>query len=243
MNVEFAANHVVALWRGQRGIHFCFSDGGDSSSETSNINQQVAASEGSLAVGAGGKFIESGGADLTGSQIGRLGGSDTTVNGKVLSDSLDLAGAGDKQVSGGDLISGRVVAEGGTDVSGRLVSEGATDVSGKVLGIGSSDLAGASNVGNTDFSGAQDVSITTSDPEVLNKALDKISELSAGFGSSLNQFVSGAAEDQSKKVSELFGLVEQGKESQDTAAQNRKIFVTLALAILALIAFLRFRKN
>jgi len=45
----------------------------DSKSTSNTYEQQVAASEGSLAVGAGGKFLESGSIDLSGSNAPELG--------------------------------------------------------------------------------------------------------------------------------------------------------------------------
>jgi hypothetical protein len=142
-----------------------------SSSSTTSYQQQVGASEGSLAIGAGGKFVESGGVSVDSGGDVRLGGQDTTLT------------------SGGP------------------------------------------------------ITITTSDPELLNNALDKYAELSAGFGSSLNQFVSKASEDQDKKVATLVATIEKGKESEDTAAQNRKIFLYLALGFVALLVFFGWRKG
>lgn len=73
--------------------------GGNSSSKESSQNQQVAASEGSLAVGAGGKFQESGSVDLSSSnnaQIGNTaldaGGGSITItsaDASVLNNALD----------------------------------------------------------------------------------------------------------------------------------------------------------
>ena len=131
--------------------------------------QQAKASEGSLAVGAGGKFLESGALDISGSSGARLGTTDIT--------------------SGGDVI------------------------------------------------------ITTSDTDVLKTALDKYAELSSGFGSSLNAFVSQASEDQDKKVATLLAAVEKSKESEDTGAQNRKLFLTIILAVIGLLGFLHFRNR
>jgi len=140
-----------------------------STSTTNLAEQQATASEGSLAVGAGGKFQESGAVDLTGAQIGKLGSRDVTAGG--------------------------------------------------------------------------DVSITTADPDVLKTALDRYAELSAGFGSSLNSFVSQASEDQDKKVASLLAAVEKGKESEDTGAQSRKIFLYIVAGVVALLALIAWFKR
>lgn len=166
MRIDLKANRRRRVYR-ECGCIFglCSS----SKATTQNIQQQTAASEGSLAVGAGGKFIESGGVDVSGTQGARLGG--------------------------------------------------------------------------TDLSSGGNITVNTADVDVLNNALDKYAELSAGFGSSLNQFLSTQSEDQDKKVATLLTAVQQGKESEDTAAQNRKIFIGLALAFIGLLAFLNWRKG
>jgi hypothetical protein len=206
--------------------------GGSSKSTQTSADYRVAASEGSLAVGAGGHYQESG--SISTGTVGELGTTKAESGGKILSDSLDLSGTGNKsQRAGGDVF----------DVSGRILGQNAVDISGKYQAAGAQDLSGASNFGNVDFAGAHDVSITTADVDVLNKALDKYTELSAGFGSSLNQFVSQASEDQDKKVATLLTAVEQGKASEDTAAQNRKTFLYVVFAVIGLLAFLNWRKG
>ena len=141
-----------------------------SSATTTVSEQQATASEGSLAVGAGGKFQESGAVDLTGAQVGKLGSTELTAGG--------------------------------------------------------------------------DVNVTTADPEVLKTALDRYAQLSAGFGSSLNSFVSQASEDQDKKVASLLSAIEKAKESEDTGAQNRKIFLwIIAAVVVGFIAWLSFRED
>ena len=168
MKIDLQANRQRRSYR-ECGCIFGLCSKSSSTSTTQNIQQQAAASEGSLAVGAGAGYQESGAISL---------------------------------------------------------GEGAT---GK---IGSTELA----VGG-------DVTIQSSDLDVLKTALDKYAELSSGFGSSLNSFVSQASEDQDKKVATLITAVEKAKESEDTAAQNRKIFLWLALGVLAVFAFFGFRNR
>lgn len=139
-----------------------------SSASTSSNQQQTAASEGSLAVGAGGKFQESG--------------------------SVDIGGSGNQ-------LAPTLTASGGN------------------------------------------INITSSDADILGKALDANTQLSAGFGSSLNQFVSQQSEDQDKKIASLVSAIEKGKESESTTAANQKTFVLIVLAVLALVGFLGFRRS
>jgi len=167
MKIDLKANRSRRSYR-ECACIFGLCSKSSSSATTENINQQVGASEGSLAVGAGGKFQETGAVDLSGA-TGKIGSTELAVGG--------------------------------------------------------------------------DVSIQSADLEVLKTALDKYAELSSGFGSSLNSFVSQQSEDQDKKVATLITSIEKAKESEDSAAQNRKIFIWIALAVLGLIGFLGFRKN
>lgn len=137
--------------------------GGSSKESTSQTNQQVAASEGSLAVGAGSKYQESG--------------------------SVDLAGASNLQLAPS------LKTEGGGNIT-----------------------------------------ITTADANILSQALDSISQLSAGYGSSLNQFITANEQQKQSDVTQALDAISAGKESADTAAQNRKIFLYLAGGLAALIA-------
>lgn len=120
------------------------------------------------------------------------------------------------------------------------VGQGATYTEG-----GGVNLAGSQNAQLAPNLTAQSGDITISDTsgDVLLKALDKYAELSSSFGSSLNQFVSQSSEDQSKKVTELLAAVESAKESQDTAAQNRKIFLWIAAIAAALFAYFASKKR
>jgi hypothetical protein len=127
-------------------------------------------------------------------------------------------------------------------------SEGslAVGAAGKYQEQGATDFSGGSNVsrlGSTEFSAGGNVTITTADTDVLKTALDSYAKLSAGFGSSLDSFVSKASEEQDKKIATLLTAVEKGKESEDTGAQNRKLFLWIVLAVLGVIAFLNFRKS
>jgi hypothetical protein len=167
MRIDLKANRRRRSYR-ECACIFGLCSKSSSSATTENIQQQVGASEGSLAVGAAGKYQETGAVDLSGA-TGKIGSTELAVGG--------------------------------------------------------------------------DVSIQSADLEVLKTALDKYAELSSGFGSSLNSFVSQATEDQDKKVATLITAVEKAKESEDTAAQNRKIFIYIALAVLGLFAFLGFRNR
>lgn len=144
--------------------------GGNSSTKESSQNQQVAASEGSLAVGAGGKFQDAGAVDLSSSNNAQVGNT-----------SLDAGG------------------------------------------------------GN--------ITITNADASVLNNALDRISELSAGFGTSLNQFVSQASADQANKVATLLGAADAAKQSDANVAANRNSLLSITLAVLVLIGLLIWRRK
>ena len=101
----------------------------------------------------------------------------------------------------------------------------------------------ANKIGSTEVGSGSTITVTTADANVLNNALDQIAQLSSGYGSSLNQFVSQASADQSQKVASLLGAVSQAQQSQDSAAQNRKLFLYIALGVLALLAFLGWRKT
>ncbi len=101
----------------------------------------------------------------------------------------------------------------------------------------------ANKIGTTEVGSGSTITITDVSADVLNNALDKYAELSSGFGSSLNQFVSQANEDQDKKVATLLGAVDKAKASEDAGAQNRKIFVGLAIAFLVLIGWFAWRKS
>lgn len=141
-----------------------------STSNTTNQNQQVAASEGSLAVGAGGQYQEQGSVNLTGASNLQLAPTLTTQGG-----------------------------------------------------------------GN--------ITITSDNADILTKALDANAQLSSQFGSSLNQFVSQASEDQAQKVATLLAATDAAKESQSTTAQNSKTFVIIIIAVIALLGFLGLRKS
>ncbi len=145
----------------------CFNafGGGASKSNTSSTDQRTSASEGSLAVGAGGRFQEGG-------------------------------------------------------VSGQ-----------------------SNKIGSTEVGSGSTITITDTSAQVLTKALDKYAELSSGFGSSLNQFVSQASEDQDKKVATLLQAVESAKASEDSGAQNRKLFLYIIIGVLALLGFVSFRRS
>lgn len=144
--------------------------GGNSTSKESSQNQQVAASEGSLAVGAGGKFQDAGAVDLSSSNNAQIGNT-----------ALDAGGGS--------------------------------------------------------------ITITNADASVLNNALDRISELSAGFGSSLNQFVSQASSDQANKVATLLGAADAAKQSDANVASNRNSLLAVTLAVLFLIGLLIWRRK
>ncbi len=98
-------------------------------------------------------------------------------------------------------------------------------------------------IGTTEIGSGTNITITDASADLLTKALDKYAELSSGFGSSLNQFVSQASSDQDKKVATLLSAVESAKQSEDTAAQNRKLFIWIVVGVLALLAVLSFRKR
>lgn len=98
-------------------------------------------------------------------------------------------------------------------------------------------------IGSTEVGSGSTITITDTSADVLTKALDKYAELSSGFGSSLNQFVSQASEDQAQKVSTLLNAVEKAKQSEDSAAQNRKLFLWIALAVLGFLGFVAWRKS
>jgi hypothetical protein len=167
MKIDLKANRSRRSYR-ECACIFGLCSKSSSSATTENISQQVAASEGSLSVGAAGKYQETGAVDLSGA-TGKIGSTELAVGG--------------------------------------------------------------------------DLSIQSSDLEVLKTALDKYAELSSGFGTSLNSFVSQQSEDQDKKVASLITSIEKAKESEDSAAQNRKIFIWIAVAVLGLIGVLGFRKT
>lgn len=167
MKIDLKANRQRRTYR-ECACIFGLCSKSTSSATTENIQQQVGASEGSLAIGVGAKYQETGAVDLSGA-TGKIGSTELAVGG--------------------------------------------------------------------------DVSIQSADVEVLKNALDKYAELSSGFGSSLNSFISKASEDQDKKVASLVTTIEKARESEDSAAQNRKIFVWIALAVLGLFAFLGYRRT
>lgn len=139
-----------------------------SASKTQNIDQRVAASEGSLAVGGSGKFLESGSLDLSGANNANLGG---------------------------------------------------------------------------EFAAGGDITITSSDPEVLTTALEQIGELSRSNTSAFSSYAKQIQEEKSEDLATLLGAVGDLKEDTDSAAQNRKTFLYLVLGILGLLAVLFFPKR
>lgn len=167
MKIDLQANRRRRVYR-ECACIFGLCTKSSSSATTITENLQTAASEGSLAVGAGGSFQEAGAVDISGAS-GRIGSTELAVGG--------------------------------------------------------------------------DVTVTSSDLKVLETALDKYAELSSGFGTSLNQFVSRVSEDQDKKVATLLAAVESAKETEDSSAQNRKIFIWIAVSVLGLFAFLGFRNR
>lgn len=135
----------------------------DSKSESNTFAQQVAASEGSLAVGAGGKYIEGGGIDLSGSSNPELG---------------------PKLNAGGD------------------------------------------------------ISITSSDPDVLKTALEQYGEMSRSNTSAFSSFAKQAHEQQADDLATLLGSLGQLKEDTDEEAQQRKAVFYIALAVLAVVGMI-----
>ena len=63
--------------------------GGSSKSSTSSTDARTAASEGSIAVGQQGKFIESGGVDLSGAGGARLGTTEISGGGDITIETAD----------------------------------------------------------------------------------------------------------------------------------------------------------
>jgi len=146
--------------------------GGSSKSTQSSQNQQTAASEGSLAVGAGGKFLESGSIDLSGSNNPELG---------------------PKLNAGGD------------------------------------------------------ISITSSDPDVLKaalkvyddqatKALEANRDLSLSSTTAFSSFAKQLEGEKSQDLATLLTSLGDLKQSTDEQAQQRKTFLYLVLGILGLLA-------
>lgn len=160
-----------------QGICACnmFGGGSSKSTETSS-DQRVAASEGSLAVGAGGKFLEPGSLDLSGSSSPELG---TKLN------------------AGGD------------------------------------------------------ISISSSDPDVLVTALkvyndqakaavESNRDLSLANVSAFSAFAKQEQESQANDLATALAAIGDLKQTSDEQAQNRKTFLYLVLGVLALLAVLFF---
>jgi hypothetical protein len=111
---------------------------------------------------------------------------------------------------------------------------------------GAVDLSGASNLQlapSLSTTGGGNITVTTSDTDVLTKALDAYQQLSAGYGSSLNQFVSQAQQGEAQKLQTSLDAISAAKESQDTAAANRKVFLYIAAIVAALVALFIYRKK
>lgn len=102
---------------------------------------------------------------------------------------------------------------------------------------------GGNRIGSTEVGSGSTITVTTADAGVLSNALDTLSQLSANYGSSLNQFVSQAQADQDNKVATLLAAADTAKQSEDSSAQNRKMFLYIALAVLALLGLLSWRKR
>lgn len=130
---------------------------------TSTEDARVAASEGSIAVGKGGRYVESGGIDLSGSSSAELG---------------------PKLNAGGD------------------------------------------------------ITVTSSDPDVLKTALEAYSEQSLSNTSAFSSFAKQAHEQQADDLATLLGALGQLKETTDEEAQQRKGVFYIALALLAVIGLI-----
>ena len=147
---------------------------GSSKSDQRSTNQQTAASEGSLAVGASGKFLESGSVDLSGAQ---------------------RADVGTKLNAGGD------------------------------------------------------ISISSSDPDVLkaalqvyddqaSKALDSNRDLSLSSTTAFSSFAKQLEGEKSQDLATLLTSLGDLKQTTDEQAQQRKTFLYLMLGVLGLFALI-----
>ena len=134
-----------------------------SKSTTQNIDERTAASEGSLAVGPGAKYMESGSLDLSGSANAELG---------------------PKLSAGGDL------------------------------------------------------SITSSDPGVISRALEQIGDLSRSQTSAFSSYAKQLQEEKAGDLATLLTALGQLEQQTGQEAQQKKFTLSVVLAVLALLGVL-----
>jgi hypothetical protein len=145
---------------------FVFADT-SSTSRTTTTSAPTAASEGSIAVGHGGRFLE------------------------------------------------------GTDVSG---SRGA-------------------RLGTTEVSGGGDVSIATSDPDVLLAALERVGQLSSQFSATLGDVATQTNIAQGDQLAKLLGAFGTLQEESDKEGKRNKIILYVVLGLLAVLGVIFWRRK
>jgi hypothetical protein len=113
--------------------------------------------------------------------------------------------------------------------------------SGKYLESGSLDLSGTAGakVGSTDISG-QTVTITTADPELLQSALNAVTDLSLQGTSAFSSFAKATHEQQAQDLATLLAAAGQLSQDTDKETRDKRLVLYVVLGVLALLAFIFF---
>lgn len=134
----------------------------------------------------------------------------------------------DRQETRNETIDARVASSEGSIAVGQ---------GGKYVEGGGTDVAGSSGarLGTTEISG-RDISISSSDPDVLKKALETNAQLSDLFGTQLGEFAKEANQSSADSLSKILKATEQLKEESDPEGKRQKMILYIVLGVLALLA-------
>lgn len=100
------------------------------------------------------------------------------------------------------------------------------------------DVSGSrgARLGTTEVSGGGDVSIETSDPEMLMAALEQVGQLSSQYSASLGDIAKETNIAQGESLTQLLGAFGELTKEADAETKKNKIVLYAVLGVLALLA-------
>ena len=137
---------------------------------------------------------------------------------------------------GGFIFGGSKASTSTTDAR-TAASEGSIAVgqSAKYLEAGGLDVSGSSGakIGTTDVIG--DVSITTADPLLFQKAIDAYRDISLGTTSQFSSFAKAQHEQQAEDLATLLGSLGKLESQTDDESKEQRTILYIVLGLLALL--------
>jgi hypothetical protein len=117
-------------------------------------------------------------------------------------------------------------------------SEGAIAIGQGGRFLEGTDVSGSrgARLGTTEVSGGGDVTIETSDPEVLLDALARVGQLSSQFSATLGDVAKETNIAQGDQLAKVLGAFGQLQEEADKEGKQNKIVLYALLGLLALLA-------